>query len=163
MPLTLYRKRLIPNETVLLKNDRILFTNSNSLITGWTTLKPKPTLAFGYSLYLFNQGFKISRFYGPDNNFLFWYCDIIDTSYNKKTNSYVFTDLLADVVVETNGICRILDLDELSDAFSQRLLSEQQLTQSLKQLHNLLQIIYNGKFDELAQPLLDAEQKDRKM
>ena len=37
----LYRKRLIPQECVLLADDIILFQDSQKLITKWHTLHPK--------------------------------------------------------------------------------------------------------------------------
>lgn len=161
LPLTLYRNRLIPMESVLLKHDRIIFYDHHTLITGWKTLKPKNTLASGYSCYLIDQGFKISRFYDHDGNFMHWYCDIIDTAYDKSTHTYVFTDLLVDVELHPDGTTRILDLDELSDAVSCGLINTNQLTMALSRLHNLLQIIYNDEFDDLVKPLLIYESIDR--
>ena len=50
--LTLYRKRIIPKECVLLKDDIILFRDENIIITKWNALKPKKNLHHGYSCYL---------------------------------------------------------------------------------------------------------------
>ncbi len=160
-PLTLYRKRLIPMESVLLKNDRIIFYDRHTLVTGWKTLKPKQTLASGYSCYLIDHGFKISRFYDHNGNFMYWYCDIIDTDFDEATNTYVFTDLLVDVELHPDGTTRILDLDELSEAISTGLIKTPFLTMALDRLHKLLQIIYNNEFEELAHPLLVQESIDR--
>ncbi len=161
LPLTLYRKRLIPMESVLLKNDRVIFYDHHTLITGWKTIRPKQTLASGYSCYLMDQGFKISRFYDHNGNFMHWYCDIIDTCFDEITNTYVFTDLLVDVELHPDGTTRILDLDELSEAVSSGLIDTHYLTLALDRLHNLLQIIYSSNFDELAKPLLIHESIDR--
>lgn len=150
----LYRKRLIPEETVLLDRDRIIRGDSDTLITAWECIRPKAVLASGFSCYYFKEGFKISRFYDHDGNFMYWYCDIIHTEH--KDDSYVFTDLLADVVIKPDGSVKILDLDELADAFEQGLISGEYMTQALRQLHCLLGHIYAGSFDALAAPLLEA-------
>jgi len=160
-PLTLYRNRLIPMESVLLKNDRIIFCDHHTLITGWRTLKPKNILASGYSCYLIDQGFKISRFYDHSGNFMHWYCDIIDSEYDSISNTYVFTDLLVDVELHPDGTTRILDLDELSEAVSSGLINTHHLTLALNRLHSLLQIIYANEFEDLVKPLLIHESIDR--
>ena len=60
---TLYRNRLIPLESILLTNDEILYHDDKKIITFWKTLHPKSDLAYGYSCYFLDRGFKISRFY----------------------------------------------------------------------------------------------------
>ena len=37
----LYRKRFIPMETVLLKDDSIVFQDENVIVTKWHTIKPR--------------------------------------------------------------------------------------------------------------------------
>lgn len=96
---TLYRKRLIPEECVLLKDDHLFYQDSDILMTSWNTLKPKPELHHGISCYYLRDGFKISKFYDHQNQFMYWYCDIIAYEYDKSGNSYVFTDLIADVII----------------------------------------------------------------
>lgn len=150
---TLYRSRLIPMESILLDQDQLLYRDDTRIITSWETLHPKSDLAYGYSCYYLDRGFKISRFYSHGREFMFWYCDIIDTEYQADTDTYIFTDLLADVIVKPDGSCRVLDLDELSDAFEQGLLSQKRMLMALRQLDDLLQIIYRDRFEALTDPL----------
>ncbi len=96
--LNLYRERIIPKESVLLKDDEILYFKKNILATSWKALKPKKDLHHGYSIYYLDEGFKISKFYREDHSLLYYYCDIIDYSYDKKENTLVVTDLLADII-----------------------------------------------------------------
>lgn len=159
----LYRKRLIPMEVVPLINDRILYLDPQMIITAWNTLKPKHELAYGYSCYLPDQGFKISRFYNHKKEFMFWYCDIIDTARDELNDTYLFTDLLVDVEVYPDGSSRILDLDELSRAFQEGLLPKKQLLLALNRLHSLLQIIYKNDFERLSAPLLEWESRDKRL
>ena len=79
---TLYRKRLIPDECVNLKNDNIIFLDSDAIVTSWNTFRPKAEFTHGTSYYVINEGFKISKFYKADNSLAYIYCDIIDTSYD---------------------------------------------------------------------------------
>ncbi len=151
---TLYRNRLIPLESVLLTDDEILYRDETKIITVWKTLHPKSDLAYGYSCYYLDRGFKISRFYSHGHDFMYWYCDIIETEYQKETDTYVFTDLLADVIVKPDGNTRVVDLDELADAFERELLSSKRMSCALRQLDDLLQVIYRDRFEALTEPLM---------
>ena len=128
--ITLFRKRLIPSECVNLKDDTIVHIDKEKIITSWQTFRPKAEFSHGISYYVLNEGYKISKFY----------------RYDKDTDTYVFTDLLADVIIENSGFVRVVDLDELADACSQGLISNDMLVNSLHKLNNLLSTIYNGTF-----------------
>lgn len=144
----LYRKRLIPDECIYLKDDRIICKDDHSIITTWQTLHPKDNFDHGISWYLMDNGWKISIFYRPDNSVCCIYCDIIHTNYNKETDEYIFTDLLADVIIENDGSLKVVDLDELADACCDGLISNELLTRSLHQLNSLLNKIYDKSFYE---------------
>ena len=153
-PPKLLRKRLIPNECILLKEDRILELNEDEIITSWKALKPRKDLSHGFSLYLLKEGIKISRFLGHEGQFLYWYCDIVDTVYVPEENTYIFKDLLIDVKVFPDGEYRILDLDELSLAFSQNLVTVNELLYAIGRLDCLLKKIYDGSFEKFENRLL---------
>ena len=99
----LYRKRLIPSECIHLKNDTIVSISDGHIITRWKTLHPKEEFSYGISYYVVKHGWKISKFYKENGTLAYIYCDIIDTSYDKNTDTYIFTDLLADVIIENDG------------------------------------------------------------
>lgn len=155
--LKLFRKRIIPDECILLKDDIILSSNENFIITKWNALKPKKDLHHGYSCYFLKEGFKVSKFYREDNSLMCWYCDIVDHTYNAEDNSYVFTDLLADVIVEPNGFVRVVDLDELAVILEKHILDESLLVLALQRLNHLLTIIYDGNFDSLKSHIENIE------
>ncbi len=148
----LYRKRLIPAECILLKDDRILYRDEQIIVTGWNTLKPRKDLHHGFSCYYLSEGFKISRFYRDDDSMTFWYCDIVDHTCDENTDTYVFTDLLVDVIVYPDGFVKVVDLDELVTARRSAILSEELLDTALLRLDRLLQIIYRGEFPRLQKP-----------
>ena len=112
----LYRKRLIPEECVLLKDDTVLYRDNQIIVTGWNSLKPRKDLHHGYSCYYLEEGFKVSRFCKEDGSMLYWYCDIVDYDYTADTDTYIVTDLLADVVIYPGGFVKVVDLDELVTA-----------------------------------------------
>ncbi len=143
----LYRKRLIPMECIHLKDDKIIKIDNNCIITKWNTLHPKPEFSHGISYYCLKEGWKISLFYKSDNSVAYTYCDIIDTEYNEDIDTYIFTDLLADVIIENNGMVRVVDLDELAAACSEGIISNDMLVIALHRLNSLLTIIYNNEFD----------------
>lgn len=145
---TLFRKRLIPSECVNLKDDTIIHIDEDTIITSWKTFRPKAEFSHGVSYYVLKEGYKISKFYKQDGTLAYIYCDIIDTAYDKASDTYVFTDLLADVIIENSGFVRVVDLDELADACSDGLISDNMLVESLHKLNNLLTSIYSGTFHE---------------
>ena len=145
---TMYRKRLIPDECILLKDDIIIERDDNKIITKWKTLHPKPDFSHGTSYYCLKEGWKISIFYKSDNSIAYTYCDIIDTSYDAESDTYVFTDLLADVIIDNQGFVKVVDLDELAQACSLCIISNDMLVRSLHQLNSLLTIIYNKEFEQ---------------
>ena len=127
----LYRKRLIPSECIHLKNDTIVSISDGHIITRWKTLHPKEEFSYGISYYVVKHGWKISKFYKENG-----------------TDTYIFTDLLADVIIENDGFVRVVDLDELADACRMSIISNDMLVTSLHRLNALLSIIYNGDFKD---------------
>lgn len=156
MPI-LYRKRLIPEECILLKDDVILYRDDRIIVTSWHSLKPRKDLHHGYSCYYLDKGIKVSKFYRPDNTLLYWYCDIVDYDYSPDTDTYVVTDLLADVIVYPDGFVKVVDLDELVTALESGLLSEGLLKKSLLRIDALLKIIYGNNFSALQKPIDSRE------
>lgn len=153
----LYRKRLIPEECVLLKDDVILSCNEDVIVTKWNALKPKKDLHHGYSCYFLKEGYKVSKFYQEDNSLLYWYCDIVDFEYQKEDNHLIVTDLLADVLIYPDGFVKVVDIDEMVICLNEQKISLEQLKRSLTQLDKLLQIIYTGKFETLTHYISEQE------
>lgn len=151
--LRLYRKRFIPNETVWLKDDVIELCSRECLVTSWKTLRPKPGFSHGCSCYFFKEGFKISKLYKADGSLRYYYCDIVEFAENPEDNSLIVTDLLADVIIYPDGVCQVMDLDELAEAFEEKLITSEQLAKALRQLNHLLQIIQNNEFHTLLEEL----------
>ncbi len=152
----LYRKRVIPNECILLKDDTILQCDENTIVTSWSALHPRSDLSHGYSCYYLKRGYKISKFYRADSTLMYWYCDIVNYKQGPEENSLIVEDLLADVVIYPDGKIRILDLDELSEAFEQKLIDEKQLKMALTSLGNLMDAIYENSISALEAPIIKA-------
>lgn len=166
----LFRKRLIPDECICLKDDDILHFSENDhvLVTKWHALKPKKDLHHGYSVYFWDPGFKLSKFYRENGELLYWYCDIIDVKYpclpapdSQNTDDapphFIATDLLADVIIYPDGFVKVVDLDELAVAFEKGALSADLLKSALTRLDNLLNLIYSGEFQSYKQYLEQYE------
>lgn len=153
----LYRKRIIPEECVFLKDDVILYQDNEVIITQWNTLHPKKTLHHGYSCYFLERGFKVSKFYDHANQLISWYCDIISHTFDAEDNTYVFTDLLVDVIIYPDGFVRVVDLDELADAQRDQLITQDEMQMALRRLDKLLCLIYKGGFPRLQKYIEDME------
>ena len=143
---TILRKRLIPLETVNLKSDIMQYRDDSLLITKWQTLRPKAEFSHGISYYFLDKSYKISRFYGHDNSFLYWYCDMIEVNYDEETDTFLMLDLLLDIKVYPDGHVEILDEDELYEALEKNLISEDQFAASNKSIAILRNAIDNQAF-----------------
>ncbi len=142
----LFRKRLIPEEIIELKEDRIVFAGERQLVTVWNVIRPRTDFTHGCSCYFLEEGFKVSQFLREDGSLKCWYCDIVACERTEQGDGYIFTDLLADVVIEENGMVQVVDLDELSQAFENGLIGREELVCALRQLDGLLKKIYSGEF-----------------
>ena len=156
----LYRRRLIPDECIPLKDDIILECTSERIVTSWKAVRPKKDLHHGYSCYFLREGIKVSKFYYEDGRLLYWYCDIVDYVYDENLQRLTVVDLLADVIVKPDGTYKVVDLDEMGDALSQGLLSAELLNNGLHRLDWLLKQIYTGRFGSL-QAVLEKYEKRR--
>ncbi len=149
----LYRRRIIPDECIRLKDDVILECNEERIVTSWKAIRPKKDLHHGYSCYFLKEGFKVSKFYYEDGRLLYWYCDIVDYDYSETDNRLIVTDLLADVIIYPDGFVKVVDLDELVTALESRSISLDTLKSSLNKLDKLLHIIYEKNFDILTKEI----------
>ena len=144
--LRLYRKRLIPEECILLKDDIILEADEHHILTQWNTLKPKKDLDHGFSCCYLDLGIKVRKFMRKDNSLIYWYCDIVDYSWEDDDHTLIATDLLIDILIYPDGQLKVLDLDELAEAEDKGLISSDLLKKALRRANALLTDIYAGKF-----------------
>ena len=144
----LFRKRIIPEECVPLVDDIILEMNEDIIMTKWNTLHPKKNLHHGFSCYFLKEGYKVSKFLREDDSLLYWYCDIIKTEYDEAENTYVFTDLLADVIMFPDGFVKVVDIDEIAQALKDGKLPQSDVITLLTNLDNLLNVVYSQDFEK---------------
>lgn len=154
---TLYRKRILPQECIRLKDDVILTCNEDIILTKWNALKPKKDLHHGYSCYFLKEGYKVSQFLREDDSLLYWYCDIVEYLPDSAAHSLTSLDLLADVIIYPDGYVKVMDLDELVTTLDQGALTQDLLKKCLTRLNSLLQIIYGGNFHTLQKYIEDIK------
>lgn len=152
--LKLYRKRYFPDELIYLKDDLVLHTETNLIITKWNTLKPRADIACGISAYLIDKNIKISKIFDCENRLVHWYCDIIMTE-RREMDTLIFTDLLIDIIVDPDGIVHVVDMDELGDYIKNGTITPEMACLALHAADGLLQSIENGEFKKY-QELLDS-------
>ena len=144
----LFRRRFIPDENIELKDDMILALEPNLIITSWNVLKPRRDISRGVSAYFIDKGIKVSKVFDNSGQMVYWYCDIIETHYDEKENTYTFNDLLIDVVVYPDGQVEVLDMDEFADAMEQGILSVGTIAHAMRATDDLLHTIYAGEFEK---------------
>ncbi|MBR6380467.1 MAG: DUF402 domain-containing protein, partial [Lachnospiraceae bacterium] len=106
--LQIYRRRYIPDECILLKDDELIEVTDERIITRWKTLHPKTELDHGSSCYFLKSGVKVSKFYNHSGELMCWYCDIVQYDFSEDGTVLTVTDLLADVVVYPSGRIRVI-------------------------------------------------------
>jgi len=146
---TLHRRRFIPDEIVNLKNDKIVYISDSLIKTEWNVIKPRDDFSHGISWYFLNEGFKVSKFFKVSGELHYIYCDIVEHEYNGLDNSYIFNDLLVDVIIYNDGSVQVLDVGEIPEALDLALINIDQAKDALTKLDALLKIIYEGKLMDL--------------
>lgn len=126
----------------------ILALEPNLIITSWNVLKPRRDISRGVSAYFIDKGIKVSKVFDNAGQMVYWYCDIIETHYDEKENTYTFNDLLIDVVVYPDGQVEVLDMDEFADAMEQGILSVGTIAHAMRATDDLLHTIYAGEFEK---------------
>lgn len=142
----MYRRRFIPNEIIDISDDEVLERNSNIIVTRWKPIKPREDIGGGISYTFLRRGYKISKIFDNHGNFIYWYCDVVEYTYDKEKDEYVFTDLLADIKVYPDGKMEILDFAELTEAFRNKLITATQLLGAIKSINMLVEMIQNDFF-----------------
>ncbi|MDO5388595.1 MAG: DUF402 domain-containing protein [Clostridia bacterium] len=144
----LYRRRFIPDEIIYLKDDEIISIDNEKAVTKWNVLNPRHDFTHGVSCYFIKEGFKISKFLDENDNIVYWYCDIIDTDISDNGKTYVFKDLLIDVIVYENGFVKVVDLEEIGTALKSKIISDELIIKAMERADRLLNIIYGDRFKE---------------
>lgn len=138
------RKRYIPDEIIDISKDEVVVKKDNLIVTKWTPIKPRPDIGYGISYTMLDKGWKVSKFFDLNGNFIYWYCDIIDYTFEEDT--YTLIDLLVDLKVYEDGKYEILDLDELEEARLKSIITLEQYNDALKKLNELIEEVKKGKF-----------------
>lgn len=154
--LKLYRRRYIPDEIVYLKDDEIISYDDERIITKWNVLKKRNDFSHGASCYFLKDNIKLSKFIDKNNNILYWYCDIIDYTFNKEENTYIFNDLLIDIIIYEDGFVKVVDLAEISEAIDKNLIDINLAKKALCIADKLLNIIYKNEFSELQKYIINV-------
>ena len=142
--LVLYRRRFIPDEKILLKDDTVVSVSDDAIVTKWEVLTKRHDFTHGMSCYYIKEGFKVSKFLDDNDN-------IIETE--KDGNTYTFNDLLADVIIHNDGKVEVVDVDEIGRALEENILPTELIAKALYRLDKLLRIIYSGEFEKYQAPL----------
>jgi protein associated with RNAse G/E len=153
----LFRRRFLPDETTELKDDKILSISKNMLLTSWEVLKPRDDIASGISAYFIDLGIKVSKVFNADGQLVYWYCDIIEPQIDEEKGTYIFNDLLIDVLIYPDKQVKVVDLDEFADMIEKNVLEHSLSIEALRRTDYLLQLIYSGRFRELTDYIDNAE------
>ena len=140
----IFRIRFIPNETIDISSDRILFKDDHYLITSWMPIRPRSDIESGISCIFLDEGWKISAVKDSGGQIRYWYCDIVEARYDENEDAFYLYDLLVDIIIRNDGSIEVRDLDELAAAYEQGLITGEQLALSLKRSNSLLQMIYKN-------------------
>ncbi len=145
----IYRKRFVPDEIVDISGDELIKRTEDLIVTKWLPIHPRDDMSGGMSWTYFKEGYKISKIYGPNGELKYYYCDIIDYSYDESEDSYTFTDLLVDIKVFPDGSIKFLDFDELQEAFDNDVIDDKIFSSAITKVSKLIAIIQNDNIEKL--------------
>lgn len=146
MGIKMFRKRYIPNEIIDISGDEVLYMDDEVLVTKWLPIKPRNDIGRGMSFTFLKEGYKVSKFFDVNGNFSYWYCDIIDYRYDEVKDEHIFVDLLVDLKVNLKGEYEILDLEELNEAFLNKIITKDEFELAMERLNKLLDLVKAGDF-----------------
>ena len=142
----MFRKRYIPSEVIDISNDEMIYRDNEVIITRWKPIKPRNDFMGGVSYTFLNEGYKVSRFYKENKKLMYIYCDIINVYHDEYEDEYVVTDLLIDVKIYPDSKIEVLDIDEMVEALTDRIITQEIACDSLKKLDRLLKLFYSNNF-----------------
>ncbi len=143
----IYRKRFEPDECVLLKDDEIVYADRSYICTKWETLKPRDDFDSGASIYDIKNGVKVSKFC-KNGRILYYYIDIIGIEYSVDDDSYLCTDYVLDIVLQTDHKSyTILDEDELDVLIENGTLNSTQVAETYSKLNFMVTCIEENNFN----------------
>lgn len=144
----LYRKRFEPKECVLLEKDEIIYFDKSFICTKWSTLKPRNDFNNGCSIYDLEHGVKVSKF-KKDDEVIYYYIDIVALDYEEEDDSYVFTDYVLDIVLETDlKTYKVLDEDELDELVEKGIINSVEVAETYAKLEFMKSCIKYGDFNK---------------
>lgn len=146
--INIFRRRYEPDEIIELRDDVILHRDEDYLLTKWESLKPRADISHGISAYFLKENFKVSKVFDKNHQLIYWYCDIIRTEYDSQKDSYVFIDLLIDVLIYGDGTVKVVDLDEMAELISQNRITKEETALALRATDSLLKKIHDGSFEK---------------
>ena len=149
------RRRFEPDETIVLKDDRILYMNSDYILTKWDTLTPRKDFAGGISAYYPDENWKVSLVYRSDGSIYHWYCDILETILHEDDKHIETNDMLLDVIIR-DGQVFVVDADELAQVLEANKVSPAFVAKALRSMDRLLKAIYSGEFKKIKAPVEEA-------
>ena len=100
-------------------------------------------------------GKRISKFMKDNGETVYYYCDIINSEYQKEKNTWIFTDLLVDVKIYPSGFVEVVDVGEVAEALDSGLINEETVKELLVKLDKLLEIVYSGKWKDMTREYFD--------
>lgn len=142
----MFRKRFIPEEIIDISSDEVLEKNENIIVTRWKPIKPRADIGGGISYTFLRRGYKISKIFDNAGHFIYWYCDVIEYTYNDEKDEYIFTDLLADVKIYPDGKTEVLDFSELADVYRNKIITKVQMLEAIKSINMLIEMVQNDLF-----------------
>ena len=70
----------------MLRDDILIYQDDKVIVTKWNVFRPKAKFSHGVSCYFLEDGYKVSKFLNDQEELVYYYCDIIDTTYDAQEN-----------------------------------------------------------------------------
>ncbi len=142
----IFKQKFIPEKIYDISDDEVIFFNNEFMITSWEATNSEMGVKKALSLTSFSNGYQISKKFNKENEFMYWYCDIVKAWHDREKNEIWIQDLIADVILFPDKALQVIDLPELVEARKNGLITEVLFQECHKSILSLVSSVIHGNF-----------------
>lgn len=136
-------------DTLIYKSKKVVVFKSQITSTHSIIFDDKVVLALGFQIMCFEligKWFTVGKIRNLQGRHTGYYCDIVTPPRLLEDGGVELTDLFLDLWVSADRRCKVLDEEELENAFRKGWITKQLYEKAKKELKKLMDVVERGKF-----------------